>query len=721
LTKFFESNRTVIVTLFLTAVFMHIERLGFWDWSYVKLWDEGNNVLPYHLTDAASLADKISSFWQPKYAAGVDHLATGTRTGPESFLFSFLPSWIAYGLYKILGFFLGAVFVFKLLRDRMETGFFPAMLAGIIFMVLQPDALWNKLSVLALPAAVYAISWRAAEKSGGLAFAFATGIIYELGGQIVLSLSLISTVLFWLLFIERLSLKRSTILFSAFFAGILAVEIHTLWAFVVNGNLSHRGHFTLSAPEITPFLIKLKLAFFNSSAFLLVLAIAVSRNGSKKGLRRNIIVFLTACLINLYHPLFDVFRYLFQDISTLIVAYSTPKGLDATIWFAISAGLSLDSIFRHDKFIRITAIARQASMAASISFALVATIVGGILFEKVGRLWNMLYDENFSYMYRHPDLLRLAAENKNSPPYRVATPFILSDTGYVLPTFVWSYGFEAVDGYVSMYSERYHSYWLRVLAGHEDSKRYKSFQGNSSAIYLFGNPTDRGPMCPDQSMSCPVEFEKNYDLELLSLANTRYFISARKLTSPNLRLLPSNIRGSLFKLQNSRLRERLTLKMAGEYVGPPLYIYENKIAFPRFFLTGGVRLFDNKEKLLPALSQAKTSDMRKSAFVRRDDIKDRELENQIEQLPTFGEKGGFLKTIRYERDEIIIQIETDRPRVFVATNNFSPFWKADLDRLPLTIFPVYNTFQGILVPKGRHTLRLRYLPPYSPRTYLPSN
>lgn len=720
--KFFESNRAVIVTLFLTAVFMHFEKLGFGYWSYVKFLDEGNNVLPYHLTDSNSLMEKISSFWQPKYAAGVDHLATGTRTGPESFLFSLLPSWFAYGLYKILSFFLGAVFIFKLLRDRMVTGFFPAMVAGVFFMVLQPDALWNKLSVLALPAAVYAISWRASGKNGGFAFAFAIGIIYGLGSQIVLSLTLLSTVFFWLFFIERLSLKRSTVLFVAFVAGVLASDSHSLWAFVANGDLSQRiPTYDFYLPDISYFLIKFKTLVFCAPAFLLAIAVVVRKKGNKSGLEKNIIVFLTTCLINFYDPLFEGFRYLFHDISTLIASYSVPKGLDATIWSALSVGISLDYILRNNKLIRIPIFVWKTSLSAIISFALVTAIVGDIFVEKVERLWNMLHDDNFAYMYRHPDLLKLAADNKNTPPYRVTTPFILSDTGYIIPTFTWSYGFEAVDGYVSMYSKRYHSYWLRILAEHRGSKRYNDFKRWASAIYLIGYPTDRGPMCSDQSMSCPIEFEKSYDLELLSLANVRYLISARKLSSPHLTLLPSGTREALIKRQTARLSERLKYKLNGKYVGPPLYIYENKMAFPRFFLTGGIKIFESSEKMLVSMSQASAKDLRNTAYLRGDDIKERKLEQKLEKLFVSSGKGGSVEIIKYERDKIVLKVETNHPRMFVANNNFSPFWRAYLNNVETTIIPVYNTFQGVLVPKGLHTLRLSYLPIYSPKTYLSSN
>jgi hypothetical protein len=349
--------------------------------------------------------------------------------------------------------------------------------------------------------------------------------------------------------------------------------------------------------------------------------------------------------------------------------------------------------------------------------------MAAVTVDKVERLWDMLHDENFSYMYRHPDLLKLAKDNKNAAPFRVASPFILSDTGYIVPTFLWAYGFETADGYVSMYSGRYHNFWDRVLILQGNTDRLKRFPKNSSAVYLFGNPTDRGPTCPDEGegwgMSCSVAFEKDYDLALLSLANVRYVISARLLTSPHLRLLPSDMRHRLIERQGSRLRERLSSKLAGEYVGPPLYIYENEMAFPRFFLAGGVSLFDNEASLLSALSKASMDGLRNTVFIRRDDLKTEELTQSLEKVLPQGAPEGTVKIVQNDRDEIVLSIETDKPQVFVAANNYSPFWQADLDGHPWELFPVYNTFQGVLIPAGSHTLTLRYLPPYSPKAYLP--
>jgi hypothetical protein len=722
LIKIFESNKAVVITLLLVAVFMHFEKLAFGDWSYVKLADEGINVLPYHLTDAAALGDKITSFWQPKYAAGVDHLATGTRTGLESFLFSLVPTWLAYGLYKILMFFIGGLFIFKLLHDRLNADYVAAMLAGVAFVTFIPNEIWNKLTVLALPAAVYAIAWRA-DRKGGVLFAFAAGMIYELGAQVTLSLTLLSTVFFWLYFVERLSLRRAALLFISFAVGIVAAEIHTIWAFIANGEYSHRSIFKVVPPAYGVFFKEWVLSVFNGHALLLGIAALMAWAGNKgfanDGMKRNLTVLAIGAGIALYQPAFEIFRYFVQDISPFIGGYSVPKSYDARIWYALSAGLSLDLILRHDIAFRIFGAVRKYFVAATVFICLALVIAGGVFADKVGRLWDMLYDENFATMYRHPDLLKLAAANKDAPPFRVATPFIISDTGYMVPTFAWAYGFETVDGYVSMYPKRYKEYWLRVLAAQQGNERHREFLGSNSMIYLYGNPTDRGPVCADGGNTCPVEFENDYDLELLSLANVRYFISARRLKSPHLSLLPSATREALIKQQDLRLRQRLTIKLAGGYVGSPLYIYENKMMLPRYFLTEDVKLFAAKDELLLALSEANVTDLRRTAFIRRDDAEKANLADVLAKPQAAGIGPVTVKIVYHERDEIILQIETDHPHVLVAANSYSPFWKADLDGRALTVFPVYNAFQGVLVPKGSYRIRLRYAPPYSPRAYLP--
>ena len=705
---------------------MHAEKVVFLDWSYVKLHDEGNNVLPYHLTDADDLFDKILSFWQPKYAAGVDLLSTGTGTGFESLLFTLLPTWFAYGFYKVFIFFIGGFFTFKLLRDYLGTNFFPATLAGVLFLFLLPDQIWNKMSILALPAAIYAISWKISRDKGVIFFTFLVGALYEINSQITLSLTLLSSIFIWLLFIEHIKILRAFAIFLSFSFGVIAVEFHTIWAFVENSNFSHRGDFIVSNPNYEKFLYDWTLSVVNLSALLLLISFLITLKSKTytikeiAALKQNGVIFLIASIISLYQPTFEILRYYLQDISTLIGGYSITKGLDNSVWFALSAGLSLNYIEKYNKEFGFLKFSYNLSIASLINYAIILAVTIGILQAKITRLWDLLHDENFSYMYRHPDLLSLAEKQKNASPFRVATPFIISETGYIIPTFMWAYGFETVDGYVSMYPEAYNQFWQKILATHNESERVRAFKGANSELYLYGNPTDRGPSCSDGTTSCPVDFDKNYDIELLSLANVRFIISARRLESPHLELLDSSSRDKLIELQGSRLIERLTAKLAGEYVGPPLYIYENTLALPRFFLTKRAKLFNNREKLIHALSEASTKALQDSAFFNVEDVKIEELDTFVKGIDDRQLKEN-VDIISYKRDEIILQVHSEYSRPLIVTNNFSPFWKAEINDQPMTIFPVYNAFQGMFIPKGKHLIRLSYLPPYSPRAYFPKN
>jgi uncharacterized membrane protein YfhO len=68
---------------------------------------------------------------------------------------------------------------------------------------------------------------------------------------------------------------------------------------------------------------------------------------------------------------------------------------------------------------------------------------------------------------------------------------------------------------------------------------------------------------------------------------------------------------------------------------------------------------------------------------------------------------------RYEADRIDLETEATSPTILVATNSFSPFWKAWVDGHPVRLMPVDNTFQGVFIEEGGHSVTLRYDPPYA--------
>ncbi len=72
-----------------------------------------------------------------------------------------------------------------------------------------------------------------------------------------------------------------------------------------------------------------------------------------------------------------------------------------------------------------------------------------------------------------------------------------------------------------------------------------------------------------------------------------------------------------------------------------------------------------------------------------------------------------------EGARIVLEVDARADSILVATNNYSPFWKAAVDGRDSRIFPVDHTFQGVTVPQGRHEVVLTYEPPYAMLPRLP--
>ena len=83
-----------------------------------------------------------------------------------------------------------------------------------------------------------------------------------------------------------------------------------------------------------------------------------------------------------------------------------------------------------------------------------------------------------------------------------------------------------------------------------------------------------------------VRLDSHARLNLLSLGNVRYIVSAVPLEGPGLHLRS----GTILDRQNDWIgrprRDRFLGMILGEYPGTPLYVYENVNALPRIFPCG---------------------------------------------------------------------------------------------------------------------------------------
>jgi hypothetical protein len=291
-------------------------------------------------------------------------------------------------------------------------------------------------------------------------------------------------------------------------------------------------------------------------------------------------------------------------------------------------------------------------------------------------------------LFQDPDLMRLAHTRSSSEPFRIAT------LGWH-PSYAWAYGLETADGYLQMYSKRYQEFWEQVIAVrlNGDDWLFDYFHNWGNRIYLFSPATADGVM----------KIGSQYDLELLSLANVRYVASTIRLQDPDLELRPTASRHSGDRSQDNPLMPGLASVLNIEEAVPAVYVYENHQALPRFFVAGRARTFDSSRELLAALANANVADLRSNAFLLRSDAAD---------LPPI-EGSGTVDVSQYSADRIALDVEVDGSAMLVASNNYSPFWKARVNGRDVALRPVDHTFQGVHVSGGRHAVVLYYDPPYA--------
>jgi len=126
---------------------------------------------------------------------------------------------------------------------------------------------------------------------------------------------------------------------------------------------------------------------------------------------------------------------------------------------------------------------------------------------------------------------------------------------------------------------------------------------------------------------------------------------------------------------------------------------------PRFFPVAKVDLFDRSSDLLGALGQADYDALRSTGFLKKSDV---------EQLPLGGLSAASADVTLsdYSPDNMVLNVRSTSGFILIASNNYSPYWRAFIDGFQTSVFPVNHTFQGLFVEKGNHRIHLQYRPPY---------
>ncbi|MBC7999951.1 MAG: YfhO family protein [Leptolyngbya sp.] len=186
---------------------------------------------------------------------------------------------------------------------------------------------------------------------------------------------------------------------------------------------------------------------------------------------------------------------------------------------------------------------------------------------------------------------------------------------------------------------------------------------------------------PEKNWKLPIK------LEMFDLTGTKFLVCATYWFKTR-KLLEANGYVSVFNSQKWQ-------------------IYESKHVYPRAF---AVKTFYQAREInvdVPqiARSVAFTNDQELISQARAAGIK--EATKLAYVAP---ETHDFVTINSYHHDTVSLNASVDQPSIIILSDNWHPNWRATIDGQPAHIGIVDETFRGIVVPSGNHTIIMHYRP-----------
>lgn len=139
------------------------------------------------------------------------------------------------------------------------------------------------------------------------------------------------------------------------------------------------------------------------------------------------------------------------------------------------------------------------------------------------------------------------------------------------------------------------------------------------------------------------------------------------------------------------------------------WVYENERVLPRAFIVSEVVRADGPEEAfqrLRGLNLGQAAVVDDAAFPAN--VLSAAAPSQAGTLAPGPAQSA--RVVRYSPAEIEVEVEVDRPGLLVMTDSYYPGWRASIDGQATTIWPADLLFRSVLVPPGRHQVRMWYEP-----------
>lgn len=678
----------------IVALWLGLEFVVLGPFSYIRIGDNLDHFIPGFVSMKEYFLENGITYWFPQIGLGIDRLSVNATYFHIANAFFFIfPPWLAYQIILLLSLFGGGYFTYRLCKDSLNLSELSSMYAGLAFAasfaLARNDIIPFFLGISILPFALWAIELMY-KKTGNVKYLLAIllGTVFSFFSSISITLPFtLVAVLLWFIVVRRKFSFSLICLLSIFGLCAIVWQVPAIWALLSNAPLSSRAESYYSS-SFLGYLITVKRLLMQN-----IISIALALIGlffvRLKEFRFTAILSILVVIIvfiqsyRLLLPYFGSYLGLFQGFGFDRFFILVP------FFAALGGALGLE--FIPDKYVlrRIgtTLESKEWKVKKIIWVIAILVIVLSTFGVKVSHVSTWLSGGSYVANAKSQDILNLPKPGNEEDLFRVAT---ITNRKYVvlISPYPNLYGLEILGGEVLLPSKRFHDFWYQIV---------KRRNMPPHSFYLFWHATDEEK---SEFKNLPTKY---INLDLLSLANVKYLISLFPTNHPDLTLLSRRLQNGEWENYSTFQKGLYLLKE--NFEGRSLYVYQNEMYFPRFYLVDQVKSFPSRSELLDALNTAEANHLRNTVYLEKKYLSQIDTDN-------LGFRKGELTVKHYSPDHIVLSVDSDGPSILIASNNYSPYWECRVNGLKTEIVPAYHTFWGVYLGSGVQEVRFDYSPPY---------
>ena len=730
-----------------TAFWLSLEYLALGPFSWMYGYGAGLETIPVQLALAKS--GSTLSLWAPFVAGGLDRLSFWGNADPlnvEPLLFGTLPTWLANGLHMFLQRFVAIYFTIRVCREQLRLGPKPSVAAGVLHGSFSYSTVGDMFALAGVPLLIWVLE-RISRARRAAVWALVAGSGFSILTTFTHSVPYLAV--FTLLWFSVVMQKRSPRLYGAvacFFIGLVAFDSPQMLAALYSAPWSQRAGFPLETVD-TSFLgllyLQMQFDFFDQDPLLRAIAVCLPPSllviaaviaWRQRRDRPECVVFLRIAFL---YSLLSL-RFLFIGAQRLVGAvFPWVAGVNMIRFHTIPASFLVAIIVTMGFLVIVPLLRSRWPLRRVSEAAFTGLVLFLLIWPKISLFYPLMINGWGQKDYEVRTLDELARPGDSL--FRVASVLPLQ------PAYAYAQGFETADGWANLYPRVYRDLWLRVLdplfrnaprqreifdpPGGRPQDHY-IFLGGGLVLPGFGDMPGEDPA---RALVEGFDFDRRFNLRLLSLLNVKYLLSEYPLSGDGLRLVhapspppgffrPRDYATGLFidsrpaqvawpvAARFHQIAEDLRLAIERRHKGKDIYVYENLGCLPRYRFVRGIEELKSRRDVLDRLSSMTWEDLRETAVV--------ETGDSGGVTAVSGLSSGAVKVEHYSPDEIRLSMENPGNGFLVIENTWNPFWRAEVDGQPRALVRANHAQFGLVTWPGERHVSLWYAPPYAPKVLL---